>query len=152
MPLLQSLFDERDSTGDIFFKPNNSKNYECEFKSLLNLSERRPDSIINWISQDRQQTIGFMEAKPKSVAHRTSKINVDLIRLGLMGKNAIDVHSLKSVFLVQAVGMNLTFYLLEKKSADIYQMVEIDHLAFPQSLEEVPTLIGNFDRVVRIMS
>ncbi|CAO3612316.1 unnamed protein product [Mucor hiemalis] len=76
-----------------------------------------------------------------------SKFNVDLIRLGLMGKNAIDVHSLKSVFLVQAVGINLTFYLLEKKLGDIYQMVEVDHLAFPQSLEGVPSLIRNLDGV-----
>lgn len=92
-----------------------------------------------------------MEAKPKSVANRTSKINVELIRLGLMGKIAIDGHSLKSVFLVQAVGMNITFHLLQKKSTDVYQMVEIDHLAFPQSREEVRSLIGNFDKVVRII-
>ncbi|KAL4216042.1 hypothetical protein AB4K20DRAFT_1877010 [Rhizopus microsporus] len=56
-----------------------------------------------------------MEAKPISIAHHTSKINIDLIRLGLMGKNAIDVYNLKSAFLIQAVGMNLTFYLLQKK-------------------------------------
>lgn len=74
---------------------------------MFNLPERRPDSMIKWLSPSGQKTIGFMEVKPISVAHHTSKVNIDLIRLGLMGKNAINVYSLKSIFLIQAVGMNL---------------------------------------------
>ncbi|KAI9468268.1 MAG: hypothetical protein EXX96DRAFT_493017 [Benjaminiella poitrasii] len=151
LPLLQTLSDELDSTENVFFKLNNSKNHECGVAPMLNLSERRPDGVIKWLSQSGQKTIGFMETKTISISHQTSKINIDLIRLGLMGKNAIDVYNLKSVLLIQAVGMNLTFYLFQKKTVDDYMMVELDHLAFPQSLVDLPSLIGNMDRVVRLL-
>lgn len=99
LPLLQSLFDDRESPEEVFFKLNNSKNHECELVPQLRLSERRPDGVIKRVVGSQQQTIGFMEAKPLAMASNTKKINIDLVRLGMMGKNAIDVHGLKSVLL-----------------------------------------------------
>ncbi|ORE15803.1 hypothetical protein BCV71DRAFT_157812, partial [Rhizopus microsporus] len=56
------------------------------------------------------KTIGFIEVKPPlSDAAAKCKINLDVYRLGVFCKNAIDAHNLKCAMAVQAVGTNITF-------------------------------------------
>jgi hypothetical protein len=48
--------------------------------------------------------IGFVEAKQLNEAGNHYKINMDLIRLGVFSKNAIDINKLSGVLAIQAVG------------------------------------------------
>lgn len=75
----------------------------------------------------------------------------DLFRLATFGKNAIDIYYLKSVLLVQVTGSTFTFYVLQKKSEDVYSMVELDKLTFPLNVNEVPGIFGYLDRISAIV-
>ena len=109
----------------------------------------------------------------KTLADRTNhyKLNLDLYRLGIFSKDAIDVNNLNSVLAIQAVGKcndknnsmtfsllidiigsYLIFYLTQFKSDGLYLMVELDHLRFPLSLNELPRLIEYVDRLYDILN
>ncbi|KAL4215603.1 hypothetical protein AB4K20DRAFT_1981587 [Rhizopus microsporus] len=68
------------------------------------------------------------------------------------GLYAIDVNNLNSVLAIQAVGSYLIFYLTQFKSDGLYLMVELDHLRFPLSLNELPRLIEYVDRLYDILN
>ncbi|KAG0739790.1 hypothetical protein G6F57_010685 [Rhizopus arrhizus] len=147
LPTLQSLFDEQFEDRNVFMKLSNEKNLECQL-SQFDISKRRPDGQIRVraISTNQMSTDGFMEAKKISEPKNHNKINIDLIRLGIFGKNAIDTKGL------QAVGTNLTFYLMKKPTEDIYSMTELDHIRFPTSLNELKGLYGYIDNICDIMN
>ena len=109
----------------------------------------------------------------KTLADRTNhyKLNLDLYRLGIFSKDAIDVNNLNSVLAIQAVGKcndknnsmtfsllidiigsYLIFYLTQFKSDGLYLMVELHHLRFPLSLNELPRLIEYVDRLYDILN
>jgi hypothetical protein len=66
--------------------------------------------------------------------------------LGIVGKNAIDTKGL------QAVGTNLTFYLMKRPTENIYSMTELDHIRFPTSLNELKGIHGYIDNICDIMN
>lgn len=99
------------------------------------------------------------------------KLNIDLYRLGIFSKDAIDMNNLNSVLAIQAVGKYknknnsmtfsllidiigsyITFYLTQLKSDGLYLMVELDHLRFPLSLNELSQSIGYIDRLYNILN
>ncbi|EIE86255.1 hypothetical protein RO3G_10966 [Rhizopus delemar RA 99-880] len=57
------------------------------------------------------RSVGFVEVKPLCDSRSVHKINLDLYRLGIFCKNAIDKNGLKCAMAVQAVGANITFLL-----------------------------------------
>lgn len=71
-------------------------------------------------------TIGYMEAKSECRKKEYEPLKCDLVRLGIFGKNSIDTHKVKNSFLVQAIGTELTFYIILKKTADVSVMLELD--------------------------
>lgn len=104
------------------------------------------------MASNHVSTVGFHEAKTMSESKNHHKINVDLIRLGIFGKNAIDAKELNAVILIQAVGANLTFYLMKKPTEDIYYMTEMNHIRFPTSLNELKGIYGFIDDICEIIN
>ncbi|GAA5806721.1 hypothetical protein MFLAVUS_000069 [Mucor flavus] len=147
LPILQSLFDNLDDENIVFFKITNENNAECKQKTL-NVSHRRPDGQFRQKAEHKNLiTIGYMEAKPESESKNYDACMQDLFRLATFGKNAIDFYYLKSTLLIQAIGPTFTFYLLQKKSEDVYSMVELDKINFPMNINEVPGIFGYLDRI-----
>ncbi|KAI8056428.1 hypothetical protein BDF21DRAFT_300534, partial [Thamnidium elegans] len=130
-----------------FFKVTNENNAECKQKGF-NVSHRRPDGQFRQKAEHKNFiTIGYMEAKPESESKNYDACMQDLFRLATFGKNAIDIYYLKSTLLIQAIGPTFTFYLLQKKSEDIYSMVELDKLNFPMNINQIPAIFGYLDRI-----
>ncbi|KAG1491402.1 hypothetical protein G6F49_011975 [Rhizopus delemar] len=150
LPIIQSLFDDIDSPNTYHFKISNENNHECQNKQF-DISRRRPDGYFRANRNGSMVTIGFFEAKPASQKKDAKRIQYDLVRLGVFGKNAIDIHQLGSSFLVQAVGTKMSFYMLQKKTSDIYTMVELDTLTFPSTVNEIPAIFGYINRIAKIV-
>ncbi|KAI9469732.1 MAG: hypothetical protein EXX96DRAFT_491512 [Benjaminiella poitrasii] len=150
LPICQSLFDNFCDNASVCFNLVNENNYESEV-SQLEISSRRPDGNITVTTDNDARTIGFFEAKSMAESKNHKLINIDLIRLGIFSKNSIDMHNLKSVLAVQAVGSYLTFYLVRKMSGDMNIMIELDHVRFPMSINELPTIFGFSDIILDIL-
>ncbi|ORX49518.1 hypothetical protein DM01DRAFT_1409488 [Hesseltinella vesiculosa] len=103
--------------------------------------KRRPDAIISQINQLAYgSSLGFGEAKIQNA----SKYDLchDLLRLALFSKECIDMNSLDGCFLFQIHGFGVTFYITQLLHQQIYTMVEIGHLVFPRSINELPTFVN----------
>ncbi|KAG1039802.1 hypothetical protein G6F43_012429 [Rhizopus delemar] len=122
----------------------------CQNKQF-DISRRRPDGYFRANRNGSMVTIGFFEAKPASQKKDARRIQHDLVRSGVFRKNAIDIHRLGSSFLVQAVGTKMSFYMLQKKTNDIYTMVELDTLNFPSTVNEIPAIFGYINRIAKIV-
>ncbi|SAM00144.1 hypothetical protein [Absidia glauca] len=66
---------------------------------------------------------------------------MDTLRLSIFDKNTIDVNKLDAALAFQIHGFNITFYLTRLTAKGIYTFVEIAHLRFPQSIEDLPSLL-----------
>ncbi|ORE20098.1 hypothetical protein BCV71DRAFT_262362 [Rhizopus microsporus] len=93
------------------------------------LSRRRPDESI-------ALTVG---------------INVDLVHLGAFGKNAFDTYNNQNVMAIQAVGMNMTFYIMQRTTEELYTMFELEHIRCPSSTDEMTMMFGLMDKVMDIV-
>lgn len=101
----------------------------------------RPDAVI---SEKRQLvfggSVGYGEAKTRQGC--CSKVLcLDTLRLAIFTKNAIDVSKLDGALAFQIHGFNITFYLNRVTAKGIYTFREISHIRFPQSLEDLPSLL-----------
>ncbi|KAG0739382.1 hypothetical protein G6F66_011095 [Rhizopus arrhizus] len=150
LPIIQSLFDDIDSSNTFYFKISNENNHECQSKQF-DISRRRPDGYFRANRNGSMVTIGFFEAKSASQKNDAKKIQYDLVRLGVFGKNAIDIHRLGSSFLIQAVGTKMSFYIMQKKSNDVYIMVELDTFTFPSTVNGIPAVFGYINRIAKIV-
>ncbi|KAI9259743.1 hypothetical protein EDC94DRAFT_521055, partial [Helicostylum pulchrum] len=93
----------------------------------------------------------YMEAKPESKRGNHEACKLNLVRLGIFGKNAIDIYKLKSTLLVQVIGSNYTFYVLQKKNVDVYTMLELDTFTFPMNVSQILSTFGYLDRIANIV-
>ncbi|RCH93605.1 hypothetical protein CU098_006825, partial [Rhizopus stolonifer] len=85
-------------------------------------------------------SVGYGEAKTRQGC--CSKVLcLDTLRLAIFTKNAIDVSKLDGALAFQIHGFNITFYLNRVTAKGIYTFREISHIRFPQSLEDLPSLL-----------
>ncbi|KAI8329124.1 hypothetical protein BC941DRAFT_443497 [Chlamydoabsidia padenii] len=85
----------------------------------------RPDFInTNMDGLFFGSSLGFAEMKP---ATNTSKylMSKDLIRLGVLSKNSLDQHDLQGCLTIQAVGFQMTVFLITLHADGFYLMFEI---------------------------
>ncbi|KAI7900591.1 uncharacterized protein BX663DRAFT_516945 [Cokeromyces recurvatus] len=150
VPVLQSFFDYRFSEEKILFHFKDNLNMEC--LNDISLTRSRPDGLIVQERSSGQVSLGFIEVKPLKEANNHYKMNMDLIRLSVFSKNAMDKHKLRNVMTIQAIGTNLTFYLMQHFVGGLYIMVELDHLRFPTSINELELLVGFLDRILNLMA
>lgn len=91
LPTLQALFNEHSDDKHVAARLSSGKNQECLY-SKFDISKRRPDGQIqmNVNTTGLKYIVGFNETKRISASKNHYKVNVDLLRLGIFGKNAID--------------------------------------------------------------
>lgn len=96
-------------------------------------------------------TVGYMLLKSENEKNDNEALKRDLVQLGVFGKDAIVAHKVKSTFLIQAIGTELTFYILCKKAEDVFVMLELDCIKFPTTVNEMPALFGYFERIANVV-
>ncbi|GAA5795596.1 hypothetical protein HPULCUR_000957 [Helicostylum pulchrum] len=146
---LQPMFD--DSSEHVVFRWTNT--ICSEYKETdLKLLKKRPDGCITVTEENnREKNVGFTEVKPAVDRRNHYKVNLDLYRLSIFSKEAIDTNKLSGVLSIQAVGNWVTFYITQLKGDGLYLMTELEHLRFPLSLNELPQLLGFVDRLYNIL-
>ncbi|CAO3620111.1 unnamed protein product [Mucor hiemalis] len=103
-------------------------------------NSRRPDAIISSVKQlEFGASLGFGEAKRyEKDCNRYGRCH-DLLRLAIFTKNAIDINKLNGSLSFQIHGFNISFFLTRLDHRGIYTMVELGHMRFPESIEELPS-------------
>lgn len=95
----QSLFDS-DENNNIFKWINTITFGVSSNEEQIKPTKNRPDGCF----ENDLKTIGFIEVKTVDNATNHNKVNVDLHRLGLFAKTAIEEYNLNAIFTVMAVG------------------------------------------------
>lgn len=117
----------------------------------------RPDAVISEKPQLKfGSSVGYGEAKAQQGCY-SKLLCLDMLRLAIFTKNAIDVSKLdgvlgfqihgkeynktkkKNLILQIFLGFNITFYINQVTAKGIYTFKEIAHIRFPQSLEDLPS-------------
>lgn len=148
--LLQGLFDQRIESSEIFFDFTDEQ-AEDSGSEETTIGSRRPDGVISLGTGPFKRHLGYVEVKPLSVAKDHHKTNVDLTKLVFLGKDAIDRHQSQKIMVIQAVGLNLIFYLIQRTIDEMYSMFELCHTRFPSSIEEVTMLFELMDTMMNIV-
>ncbi|KAG1463931.1 hypothetical protein G6F56_005187 [Rhizopus delemar] len=100
----------------------------------------RPDAVISEKPYlEFTNSIGFGEAKVKQRSGTRYSLCIDTLRLITFCKNAIDVNKLDGAIAFQIHGMHITFFLMRLVATGLYTFVEIAHLQFADSVENLPS-------------
>ncbi|CEI89846.1 hypothetical protein RMCBS344292_04190 [Rhizopus microsporus] len=52
---------------------------------------------------------------------------------------------------IQAVGMNMTFYIVQRTTEELYTMFELEHIRCPSLTDEMTMMFGLMDKVMDIV-
>lgn len=73
-------------------------------KTHIKISKKRPDGCITIIDDNNEErNVGFVEVKTANDRTNHYKVNLDLYRLGVFSKNAIDTNKLSGTLAIQGV-------------------------------------------------
>ncbi|ORY94195.1 hypothetical protein BCR43DRAFT_532175 [Syncephalastrum racemosum] len=90
--------------------------------------KQRPDAVISKMRQlSFGPSLGFGEAKVQNAAGYD--LCHDLLRLAVFSKESIDLNKLAGC-------------LFSRSTTDLYNMIEIGHVAFPRSIRELPSFVN----------
>ncbi|EIE86486.1 hypothetical protein RO3G_11197 [Rhizopus delemar RA 99-880] len=128
-------------------------NDECRASPSITINQDRPDACITALNGAVWGTgHGFGEVKCFSQAENKFAVAKDLIRLGHLSKNAIDIHNMNGVLVFQVVGRHVFFYLTKLMHDGLYIMLEIDKIELPASVYSLPTYIAQAHRLLNVIS
>lgn len=104
------------------------------------LTDIRPDAIVSTLVQhDFGCPLGFGEAKPGNVSTTKQAVNLDIFRLGITCKRAIDRYDLPACLAFMINGYSVSFFIVSKRHDHLYTMIEIASLEFASSLSDLHT-------------
>lgn len=150
-PALAPLFEN--TTTGILFRWTATVNDECRASPSITINQDRPDACITALNGAVWGTgHGFGEVKCFSQAENKFAVAKDLIRLGHLSKNAIDIHNMNGVLIFQVVGRHVFFYLTKLMHDGLYIMLEIDKIELPASVYSLPTYIAQAHRLLNVIS
>ncbi|KAI9361879.1 hypothetical protein BD770DRAFT_316832 [Pilaira anomala] len=106
------------------------------------LTDMRPDAIISTLVQhDFGCPLGFGEAKAGNVSTTKQSVNLDIFRLGITCKRAIERHDLPACLAFMINGYGISFFVVSKRHDCLYTMMEIASLNFTSSLSNLHTVV-----------
>lgn len=149
--VFQAMFDDLNNENLIIFNFVDELNNECQ-ASDINLSRRRSGDWIVLNASGQKKSPGFVEVKRLDFAQIHFKTNMDPVRLGTFSENAFDTHGGQNVLAIQSIGTNVTFFLIQHTSQGLYTMLELYHIRFPLSIDEIPSLCRSMDKLMDIVS
>lgn len=99
------------------------------------LTDMRPDAIISTIVQHEFGCpLGFGEAKVGNVSTTKQSVNLDIFRLGITCKRAIERYDLPTCLAFMINGYSISFFIVSKRHDCLYIMMEIASMDFASSL------------------
>ncbi|KAI9487339.1 MAG: hypothetical protein EXX96DRAFT_472309 [Benjaminiella poitrasii] len=108
--------------------------------SKIDLTDMRPDAIISTLVQyDFGCPLGFGEAKVGNISTTKQSVNLDIFRLGITCKRAIERHGLPACLAFMINGYEISFFIVSKRHDCLYTMMEIASLNFASSLSNLHT-------------
>ncbi|SAM02718.1 hypothetical protein [Absidia glauca] len=106
------------------------------------VSNIRPDAVISTIIQSKYgRPLGFGEVKPGNSSTNKHKLCMDTLRLATLSKDTIDSYDQQNCFTFQINGFRVSFFIIQKQHTNLYTMVEVATLVFPNSLNNLDTLV-----------
>ncbi|KAL4209813.1 hypothetical protein AB4K20DRAFT_1969210 [Rhizopus microsporus] len=104
-------------------------------KSLDDESDIRPDAIISTlVLHDLGHPVGFGEVKPDNSSTVKCAVNLDVFRLGIVSKRAIDKWGLRACLAFMINGFVISFFIITKRHDSFYTMIEIGSMTVASSL------------------
>ncbi|KAG2222238.1 hypothetical protein INT45_010651 [Circinella minor] len=126
-----------------------------EFKDSFakgSITSQRPDSCISELNGLYfGSSLGYVEVKPAAEENNKYLASKDLVRLGMLTKNSIDISGLKSCMGIQVVNHTITFFMNELKADGMYFLTEIGTVKAPSCIEDLGTFIHYFDELAAIL-
>lgn len=116
-------------------------------------SDIRPDAIISTLVQhDFGHPVGFGEVKPGNSSTTKHSLCMDILRLGIVSKRAIDKWQLNGCLAFMVNGFNISFFLVRKQHKHLYTMTEIGAMTVASSLSELHSFasLKNLDLLSKI--
>ncbi|CAO3641339.1 unnamed protein product [Mucor fragilis] len=103
---------------------------------VLDGSQKRPDATAFILDQDSYSIpVAFGEAKLPTASHIL--LVKDLLRIAMFSKDSIDTNSLSSIISFQAVGKQVSFYIMQLKEDGLYIILELYALELPSCINDL---------------
>ncbi|KAI9004817.1 hypothetical protein CLU79DRAFT_841232 [Phycomyces nitens] len=148
MELITSILDPvlspmlHDPDNDMIFKWTNTQVIETE---VVNGS--RPDSnFILYKESSGFCSLGFGEVKSEKHATDTALLAIDLTRIAVFSKHAIDKSNVNCV-----LGTSIVLYACKLQDHGIYVFGELVKIKVPDSLETLPGFISCLSDIYRVI-
>ncbi|KAG0746432.1 hypothetical protein G6F21_004406 [Rhizopus arrhizus] len=133
LPIFQPLFDDDQRLTTI----------RCGYPKSTGTGNR-PDCIISIMQGSYHLgNLRYGEIKSPLETGNHFGTNIDLLRLGLYCKNAIDDNKLGASLAIHVTGFMVVIYLLQLQADGIYLITKLEHIQFPTSIEDVPAFLTN---------
>ncbi|KAG1533259.1 hypothetical protein G6F51_012711 [Rhizopus arrhizus] len=98
----------------------------------------RPDAIISTLMQhDFGYPVGFGEVKPGNSSTTKHSVCMDILRLGITSKRAIDKWHLSGCLVFMINVFYISFFVVRKQHKHLYMMTEIGAMTVASSLSEL---------------
>ncbi|KAI7850129.1 hypothetical protein BDC45DRAFT_519070 [Circinella umbellata] len=146
-PILSGLFDDPDN--GILFRWTIEPNEESEHEYM---TRKCPDGTITLLDGLYfGPSLGFVDVKSAKREHDKHVISNDLVRLGLLSKNAIDQSNANGCLVIQVRGLTLDFYITKLAADGMYTMFHLYSLKAPSSIESLQGFVAYFDEILSIL-
>ncbi|CEP19337.1 hypothetical protein [Parasitella parasitica] len=113
----------------------------------------RTDAIFLTIMQhDFGYPVGFGEVKPGNSSTTKHSVSLDVLRLGIASKRAIDKWKLNSRFGFMINGFDLTFFFTKKQHRNCYATLKIAQFTFASSVSNLNFFVSmmNFNKLTKV--
>ncbi|KAG0165887.1 hypothetical protein DFQ29_001289, partial [Apophysomyces sp. BC1021] len=147
-PFLTGLFDDPDN--GMYFRWTNETTMEA--KQNNGCIDRRPDLCITkscgvkWGAD-----CGYGEAKPSARDNDHYLVCMDLVRVAILSKEALNSQRLDGVLGIQIVGRTLMFYVLLLPAEGIYTLLQLAEVKIPDSLQNLSHLVMDVSNILTVM-
>ncbi|KAI7853839.1 hypothetical protein BDC45DRAFT_510241 [Circinella umbellata] len=103
---------------------------------------QRPDAILSEVEGVKYSScIAYGEAKGTDSDNHGRA--VDLVRLGIFGKDCLDANRLNHVILFQIIGESVTFYIESLQAEATYTCTQFEKISFPRSCTDIKPFIDD---------
>ncbi|KAG0931226.1 hypothetical protein G6F32_011743 [Rhizopus arrhizus] len=113
----------------------------------------RPDAIVSTVMQhDFGHPVGFGEVKPGNSSTTKHSVSLDVLRLGIASKRAIDKWELNSCFGFMINGFDLTFFITKKQHENCYTILGIAQFTYASSLSNLHSFVSmmNLNKLTKV--
>ncbi|KAI9006738.1 hypothetical protein CLU79DRAFT_779276 [Phycomyces nitens] len=148
-PFLSGLFDDPDQ--GYYLRWTNTRPLEAKTISADTAVERPDLCITKSLDHKWHHDSGFGEAKTAKMGESMYLVCKDLWRITIFCKDTMDSQNMQGIIGIQILGRLITFYVMVLPATGLYVMLELAELKIPDSLEELPKLVLDISRILKVL-